>query len=137
MGYVVAGGGVVLRKQKDELQVLLIYRNGVWDLPKGKKEKGENIEDCARREVSEETGISLPRIKRFLTKTYHEYEQNSKYFKKETHWFEMKTEEDATLIPQKEEGITVIEWTEIGKAKKKVGYRNLHSVLNKINNLPS
>ncbi len=41
-----AGGGVVFRiSEETELQVLLIYRNGVWDIPKGKREK-KSLEKC-------------------------------------------------------------------------------------------
>jgi 8-oxo-dGTP pyrophosphatase MutT (NUDIX family) len=49
-----AGGGIVVNEQNE---VLLIYRRGKWDLPKGKLDDGETIEECALREVKEETGL--------------------------------------------------------------------------------
>jgi 8-oxo-dGTP diphosphatase len=54
-----AAGGVVARKRDGELEVLLVHRPryGDWTLPKGKNEPGERDEDCALREVEEETGI--------------------------------------------------------------------------------
>ena len=54
--HIIAAGGVVFRIEHEVVSILLIFRNGVWDLPKGKLEKGESIEMCASREVSEETG---------------------------------------------------------------------------------
>src|SRR5438046_1555734 len=44
------GGGLVIN-EKDE--VLMIFRRGKWDLPKGKIDQGESIEQCAVREVKE------------------------------------------------------------------------------------
>lgn len=49
-----AGGGLVYNKNGE---VLFIFRNGKWDLPKGGSDKGEDIEDTAIREVEEETGV--------------------------------------------------------------------------------
>src|SRR5687768_2564827 len=49
---VLAAGGLV-QNEKEEL--LMIYRKGKWDLPKGKLDKNEKLEDCALREVMEET----------------------------------------------------------------------------------
>ena len=59
----IAGGGVVFDKKKN---VLLIFRNGKWDLPKGHLDKNEHIEDCAIREVEEECGIIQPKIQEEL-----------------------------------------------------------------------
>lgn len=124
-----AGGGAVLREKDGEKQVLLVFRRGVWDLPKGKQEKGETIEVCACREVAEETGIKNPAIKEFLVKTYHNYKRNGKLYKKETVWFAMEAEDETLLKPQKEEGIIEVAWVEVGKAKERVGYKNLNEVL--------
>lgn len=48
-------GGVVLNAKGE--MALVLQRNGVWSLPKGKIEEGEAREDAARREIAEETGI--------------------------------------------------------------------------------
>lgn len=130
-----AGGGVVHRSKDGEQQVLLIFRNDIWDIPKGKREDGEDIEQCARREVAEETGIAPPVIERFITKTYHTYERNDYTYKKETFWYLMKGQGQGTFTPQQEEGITAVQWTEIGEAIEKVGYNNLVEVLEKIKSI--
>ena len=88
----------------------MIFRNGKWDLPKGKLEVGENIKECAIREVQEECGVSGLSIINALQDTYHTYEINGKKILKRTYWFKMKTNFTADLIPQLEEGITKVEW---------------------------
>lgn len=130
MKIIKAGGGLVYRKGDDGLQVLLIKRNGMWDLPKGKLEKGETIEKCARREVSEETGIPLPGVIDFLVTTYHEYELNNQKVGKKTDWFLMNAgDPDPSLKPEENEGITEIRWVTADNGLGMVDYDNLVSVL--------
>lgn len=126
-----AGGGVVWRTQGVDLQVLLIYRNGVWDLPKGKLEEEESLQDCAVREVAEEIGShQLPKAEESLGTTIHHYKENDSMIEKETHWWKMSlSNDDADFMPQKEEGIESVKWTEISEAVDKVGYENLIVVL--------
>lgn len=104
---VVAGGGKVYNEAN---KVLFIKRNGHWDLPKGKAEKGESIEETSIREVEEETGVRNLEITRFLMKTYHVYKRNEKFKLKLTYWFEMKTNFEGELYPQIEESITKVKW---------------------------
>ena len=99
-----AAGGLVLNDNK---QVLFIFRNNVWDLPKGRIEKGESIKNAAIREVEEECGIFNITIKQKLTTTYHIYFQNGIKLK-ETHWFLMHSNYSKPLKPQLEEGITEV-----------------------------
>ena len=107
-----AGGGVV----KNELgQLLLIFRRKKWDLPKGKLDAGETLEECAIREVKEETGLVHVEIIKKLTITHHTYHQDGMTILKETHWFQMfaETATNSKLIPQIEEDIEAIEWVEM------------------------
>ncbi|MTI87640.1 MAG: NUDIX domain-containing protein [Balneolaceae bacterium] len=126
-----AAGGVVHRTGSEgHTEVLLIYRNDVWDLPKGKLEEGETIDSCAVREVSEEVGSSLPSIISKTGTTYHEYKEKGKLLGKTTHWYSMvfsKQEED--LRPEQEEGITDVCWIRLAEAIEKVGYDNLKEIL--------
>ena len=59
---------VLLTLRNKKLSVLLVKRldkdNG-WALPGGFLEKGENLEDCARRELKEETGVEVPYLSHF------------------------------------------------------------------------
>jgi 8-oxo-dGTP pyrophosphatase MutT (NUDIX family) len=102
-----AGGGLVYNKNGD---VLFIFRNGKWDLPKGGIEKGEEIEFTAMREVEEETGVNQLQIIRKLQKTYHIFKRNGRYKLKITHWFEMKTNFEGVPFAQADEGIEKAVW---------------------------
>lgn len=102
-----AAGGLVFN-EKDE--ILLIFRRGKWDLPKGKLDKGEKLEDCAIREVKEETGLQKVKLGKFITLTYHTYHEGSRFILKESHWFIMKTKSGQEVKPQTEEEITEIRW---------------------------
>lgn len=101
-----AAGGLVFN---EEGEVLFIHRFGKWDLPKGKREPGEAVADCALREVEEECGISHLRLGEPLPDTYHTYGIDGRRHLKRTYWFEMNTVKQ-NLIPQTEEGITAARW---------------------------
>ncbi len=104
---VVAGGGKVYNENGE---VLFIYRNDKWDLPKGGAEKRETIDQTALREVEEETGVTGLSITKPLEMTYHIFKRNGQHKIKVTYWFEMKTSFKGELIPQAKEGITKAEW---------------------------
>lgn len=125
-----AAGGVVYRQESGRFEVLLIHRNGKWDLPKGKHEPGESLQSCAAREVSEEVGSSMPALVSGLGTTYHEYRQDGVYYGKTTYWYSMIfTRAEESFQPQEEEGINRVEWADLDEAMNKVGYDNLHVVL--------
>ncbi|MEO6901469.1 MAG: NUDIX domain-containing protein [Bacteroidia bacterium] len=102
-----AAGGFV---QNDKNEWLFIFRNGKWDLPKGKVEKNEAIKSAAIREVEEECGVSGLTIIKELTVTHHVYSLNGKSHLKRTYWFEMSCVDNKILIPQLEEGIIDAKW---------------------------
>jgi 8-oxo-dGTP pyrophosphatase MutT (NUDIX family) len=110
-----AGGGLVYNKKGD---VLFIFRNGKWDLPKGGIEKGEEIDETAMREVEEETGVGKLAINRKLQKTYHVFKRNGKYKLKVTHWFEMETDFVGIPKPQENEGIEKAVWLNPDEVKE-------------------
>ena len=103
----------------DKNQLLMIFRNEKWDLPKGKLELNENIKECAIREVEEECGISGLSISHAMQDTYHTYVQNGEKILKQTSWFEIQSSFKGNLVPQTKEGITKVEWVnKEGIAKK-------------------
>lgn len=110
-----AAGGLV---QNNEGKWLFIFRNGKWDLPKGKIEKGEKIRTAAIREVEEECGISKLWIVKELPSTYHTYFMEEKQVLKRTYWFEMTCADTSALVPQVEEGITDVQWLAKSEFKK-------------------
>ncbi|SFD16590.1 NUDIX hydrolase [Algibacter pectinivorans] len=121
---VVAGGGKVYNANGD---ILFIYRNDKWDLPKGKTEKKESIEQTSIREVEEETGVKGLEIVKQLDTTYHIFKRNGTYKIKVTYWFEMKTTYDGKLKAQQNEGITKVAWLneELTKEALKNSYANI------------
>ena len=109
MQKIIAAGGIVTNT---EGKILMIFRRGKWDLPKGKLDEGETIAECAVREVEEETGLKDIHLGNFLLITEHQY--LDPWLKteviKETHWFTMKITSEQKLVPQTEEDITAIQW---------------------------
>lgn len=102
-----AGGGLVKNNDND---ILLIFRRGMWDLPKGKLDPGETLKQCAVREVKEETGLNDVELIAPLTITYHTYHEGTKFILKESHWYSMRAAGKQTLVPQTEEDIQELKW---------------------------
>lgn len=122
-----AGGGLVLDPQN---RVLMIFRNGRWDLPKGKREKGEQIRQCALREVEEECSVSGLAIEDLITETYHCYRMGSRWVLKRTSWFLMRCPGAQQPVPQTVEGITEAGWVAEDEIPAKVAgtYRTIRDV---------
>lgn len=106
-----AGGGLV---QNEKNEVLMIFRRGFWDLPKGKLDEGETIEECAVREVREETGLKDVELRNPLIITYHSYHLGTHHMLKESHWYGMKSDSSQKLVGQSEEDIEKIKWVKPG-----------------------
>jgi len=102
-----AAGGFVYTKDHE---VLMIFRRGKWDLPKGKLDEGEDLETCALREVKEETGLEKIEMDRPLAVTYHTYHQYGEHIIKESHWYLIKSSKQKEFKPQTEEDIEKCEW---------------------------
>tara|TARA_B100000508_G_C11465884_1_gene282539 strand:- start:23903 stop:24514 length:612 start_codon:yes stop_codon:yes gene_type:complete len=104
--WIEAAGGLVQHEESGKF--LFIYRNEMWDLPKGKVEKNESIESAAIREVREECGIRSLDITGVLSPTFHVYFAYDHFWIKKTSWFKMQTNE-MNFSPQIDEGITKIQ----------------------------
>jgi len=107
--FIEAAGGIIENKNNN---ILLMYRRGFWDLPKGKIDKGETPLEAANREIFEETGIKNLELIDSLPSTYHIYPYKQKQALKKTFWFYFKTDQIKT-VPQKEEDIELIEWVSL------------------------
>jgi 8-oxo-dGTP pyrophosphatase MutT (NUDIX family) len=127
-----AAGGIVIRNEK----LLFIFRNGKWDLPKGKIDQGESAEEAALREVAEECGIEGHRIIKKLPSTFHIYQSPyidsfGQWILKETHWFEMNYTGTKNGSPQTIENISEIRWFARKELEEVLAntYENLKSVI--------
>ena len=102
-----AAGGLV---ENDKNEYLFIFRLEKWDLPKGKVEKGEALDEAALREVEEECGVDDLELKEHLITTYHTYQMFGEKVLKSTYWYKMYSGFNSEFTPQLEEDITEVEW---------------------------
>lgn len=128
-GSVGAGGGYVVRRTDDGgVEVLLIFRRGAWDLPKGKLDPGETVQEAAHREVSEEVGVKKKKLTVLedLGTTVHGYvwAKHNMYAVKTTFWFSMSTEAES-FKPEKREGIEKVDWVPWAEAADRLGFETL------------
>ena len=102
-----AAGGLVENRRGD---YLLIKRDGLWDLPKGHQEAGEDIKVTALREVQEETGVDDLSLGDLICVTDHCYKRKGILHLKHTWWYRMYYLKPLDLTPQTEEDITKAAW---------------------------
>ena len=102
-----AAGGLVSNRRGD---YLLIQRSGLWDLPKGHRETGEDIRVTALREVQEETGVDQLELRDLICITDHCYLRDGVWHLKHTWWYDMLYTDPVNLTPQREEDITRAAW---------------------------
>lgn len=111
--------------------LLLHYIGGHWDLPKGKLEPGETLEQAAIREVREETGLAVAPIKNFSqTISYCFRDQTQQLVDKDVTFFIGEVTEQAVRLSPEHQGY---EWLEIGPALKKLTYNNARNLLSMVN----
>ncbi len=107
-----AAGGLVYTPDH---HVLLIFRRGKWDLPKGKLDLNEDLASCAEREIREETGLQQLSMEKPLSVTHHTYHEFGKHILKESHWFLFSAEKQVSFLPQLEEDIEKCEWVHVSQ----------------------
>lgn len=122
--YVKAGGGAVVQAN----EILIIKRQGIYDLPKGHLEACESIEQCAVREVGEECGLEGVKITSHLIDTLHIYYRNQSWYLKKTYWYAMTCPPSPRLTPQTEEDIEEVFWLPLSELDK-VGNNTYPSIL--------
>ncbi len=105
--FVQAAGGCVTDEQG---RLLAIHRLGLWDLPKGKVEKEEKLDDAAVREVQEECGLLEVKLVKHICETWHTYERKGRQHLKRTDWYLMRGSSAETLVPQLDEDISEVRW---------------------------
>ncbi|MBF6611065.1 MAG: NUDIX domain-containing protein [Chryseobacterium sp.] len=124
---VVESAGGIVSNQNNE--ILFISRLGRWDLPKGKIEKGESLEQAAVREVQEETGLEELILEDFINNTFHIYtERNGDRILKITYWFKMSYVGNKQPVPQTEEGITAVDWKSNPRIQQEVFPSTFHNI---------
>lgn len=126
--FVQAAGGCVT---DERTRLLMIHRLGIWDLPKGKVDKGEAANAGALREVREECGLNRLELMKRLCETWHTYERKGKQHLKRTDWYLMRGTNTEQLIAQSEEDISEVRWMDAEElaAMKAATYPSLRMVI--------
>src|SRR3990167_246544 len=117
-----SAGGLVYN---DNYHILLIFKRGKWNLPKGRFEMGSDPLETALREISEETGLDKNKltIQGKLVSTWHTTRHEKTKYLKKTHWYLVHYHgEDSDVAPQFREGIIECRWVHLPDLDK---YRSL------------
>ena len=137
--------GAVVFRQSDGVNMFLLlhYRSGHWDFPKGHQEKGETEHETLIREVAEEAGINdLKIIPGFKTQTrffYRAGEEERERRKKEGRFSSVAKKVVYYLTETKTRQIEIsfehtgFEWLGYGDALARITYDNSKNVLKKAN----
>jgi ADP-ribose pyrophosphatase YjhB (NUDIX family) len=126
--FVQAAGGCVTDEQG---RLLAIHRLGLWDLPKGKVEKGEKLDEAAVREVQEECGLQEVKLIKHICDTWHTYERKGRQHLKRTDWYLMRGNSAEALVPQLDEDISEVRWMAVKEipAMRAATYPSLRKVI--------
>lgn len=116
-------GAIVRKIENNEVYILLLHliKHDYWLFPKGHMEEGESAEDTAKREILEETGLTVEIVKQLGNVTYPDADKNEvnlTLFLAEISSGEQKSEEGHNLV-----------WMTIDEAIKKLTYKNLQDFL--------
>lgn len=125
-----AAGGMVYNAEE---KILLMYRLGKWDLPKGKRDEGEKSKQTAVREVEEECGIKVSLGEKLCT-TWHTYSMGNNKILKRTKWYKMNCLDDSAMKPQLDEGIEELRWMDEKEIQKAMlnSYSSIRFVFDQI-----
>ena len=132
----IAAGGAVLRKPLfgAKPRLLLFFRRGFWDMPKGHLEEGETLEECAIREVQEETGLEHLSLGEKICVTFHTYHMKGHFVLKESHWYKMTSTAREPLRVQTEEDIVMGKWCSPCRARRLIrnAYPSIRDVASRL-----
>ncbi len=107
-------------------EVLVVHRPRYddWSLPKGKLDDGESFEQCALREVLEETGYACVLGEPIGTSRYE-----SRGRPKEVHWFVMEPTGDPTALDGE---VDEVRWVPPAEALRLLTYDRDRELLSRL-----
>jgi 8-oxo-dGTP pyrophosphatase MutT (NUDIX family) len=119
-----AAGGVVVREGADGDEVLLVHRPAYddWSLPKGKAHRDERDEDCALREVEEETGLRCELERELPSTSYRDGRGRTKVVR---YWAMRPLGGEARAQAEVDD----VAWLPIDEAKERLTWERDRSVL--------
>ena len=127
----VSCGGVVFRRFADGPKYLLILDgHGNWGFPKGHEETGESAEQAARREIQEETGLTVLALHAALPALEWTFSSGRTLVHKRCNFFLFECAVGQAR-PQRDEGITRCVWLSHRDAMQKLTFPNISELLEK------
>jgi 8-oxo-dGTP pyrophosphatase MutT (NUDIX family) len=123
-----SAGIVVYRIEDSEtLYLLLHYIEGHWDFPKGHVEPGEDIEQTAKRELGEETGISeITLLPGFSAKVFYKFRHDGILRSKRVDYLLGETKTKEVVLSDEHKGFG---WYVQYNARRRITYENSRNVL--------
>jgi len=121
--HAVSAGGIVYRWNDGEMEVLICGQEEpeIWGLPKGTPARGEQIEETARREVREETGVECA-IVESLDSIHYWFTRNNVRFSKTVYYFLMVPIGGDTSLHDRE--YDIVRWVPASEAVRQLSYDN-------------
>jgi 8-oxo-dGTP pyrophosphatase MutT (NUDIX family) len=131
-GSIRAAGGVVVRRNTDgQVEVLLVHRPryGDWTLPKGKAMPDENDEECALREVEEETGLRCTLVRELASSRYMDQKTRPRFVR----YWEMSV---ASGLAKGQNEVDEVAWMTLDEARMALTYERDSAVLRSLDAPP-
>ena len=125
-----SAGGVVVRRAESDWEVLVIRDPyGNWGLPKGHVEGQETLEEAARREVEEETGVIPGAMGPLVERIDWFFRKDGVLIHKYCSFYLMRSDGVEEPRPQEDEGITEVRWLTFSEAESRIVYENTRAVV--------
>jgi 8-oxo-dGTP diphosphatase len=123
---ILAAGGLVWRKSARGREIALVHRPKYddWTLPKGKLSAGESWQDCAVREVEEETGLEV-RLGGFAGSCSY----LTKRAPKIVLFWHMEVEGSTRFAGERLDEVDALEWLGVDEARRRLTHRRERRVL--------
>lgn len=128
---VLKAGGIVIKKNEEDIRILLIYRakQQDWTFPKGHVEQGESENNTAKREIFEECGINVTLISELPE---YEYVIPNKKIDVNVHMFAFYPESFDSKLEHKGD---MVEWVPIDEVCNKLSHANLKEYFEKVESI--
>ena len=129
------GGFVILCQKHNKTKTALVRtHSGNWGFPKGKLEEGESLEECAYRELNEETGLNPNDINVIENVSFNEINRKGNPSVK----LYLATTESLVNLKVYDEGeLAIAQWIDIEKAYNILTLKNRKEILQEAVNVMS
>jgi len=121
-------GAVVFYRGKEILYLLLHHKTDYWNFPKGNVEQQETEDATARREILEETGLTVEFVSGFRETVHWIYTRDGQKVSKDVVFFLAEAKKQDVIISFEHEGFV---WLNYDDAMKKLRFPTAKKVLEK------